>query len=181
MCICVHFILSLSFNGQWLSVDVWDCGYSRWQLPIWGLLPYGSGWWCAGTATGRQRGRGGGGVRQPPFFHTTPWRNGGSFRKTLFQRGEIKLLLLPEHVQHLYLQVGKSRVFKPLTRTITPLWFEEVLNWQNTLMYLRIRISDISQYSMHVCILNNSIVAVVSHVVIHFTITLKKKVCWELS
>ncbi len=183
--ICTFCISSLSVNGQWLSVDVWDCGYSRWQLPIWGLLPHGSECRCAGTATGGQRGRGGGRVRQPPFFHTTPWGNGGSLRKTLFQRGEIELLLLPEHVQHLYLQVGKSWVFKPLTRTITPVWFEEVLNWQNTLTYLRIRISDISQYGMHVCILNNSsIVAVVCHVVIHFTITVTlwwSNLCWELS
>ncbi len=186
MCVYVHFVYPLS-QCQWTVALCWCLRLWIFQMTAPHLRTPASWKWVSvcGHGHGGAAREGRGRVRQPPFFHTTPWGNGGSLRKTLFQRGEIELLLLPEHVQHLYLQVGKSWVFKPLTRTITPVWFEEVLNWQNTLTYLRIRISDISQYGMHVCILNNSsIVAVVCHVVIHFTITVTlwwSNLCWELS
>lgn len=33
----------LSVHGQWISVNVRDCGHPWWFIPLWGLLPHG-GW-----------------------------------------------------------------------------------------------------------------------------------------
>lgn len=105
--VCLY---SLSVYGQWLSVDVWDCGYSRWQLPVGGLLSHGSGSRRPGAVTGGQWGRGGGRVRQFSLFAATSrGHGGGSPRQTLFQRRKIKLLLFSEHIQHLQLQVRRTQ------------------------------------------------------------------------